>query len=484
MRKIIVPLMIISFSAHSLYANTKWPSPEWTVDRDQAEKMGAPLCEEFAHFSTQSKNFKTEGLVVIKDGELKYEYYDSAYNAQKPHALWSVSKTITGALLGTAVNEGKIDLEQGLFEFYPRPIYGDLYERIKIKNLFYLDTGFIWDEYYFGDVKKSPVITMLYGKGHKDMAKYAAASDIIQEGPGYEFNYTTGTPTITMGVLKNIYGKNYDQMPWKNFFDPIGLKNVIFEKDATGTFNGGASVFATPRDMAKIGYLYLNHGLWNGTQVLSKEWIKKTLTVSPGYLSSGTVINDITDDGVFGGSIWLNVPAKAGFGRPYPVSPQDMFLAMGHYGQLIIVLPTQKMVIARTGYDMEYNPYVDEFVTRAISCFADPNYQVGKYIPPPKREKELKTALLTLKTGIKNNIFQPTVAKTICSCHFNSGLDVDTCLKRSNIPEADKLTSVYVSENGVSVKASWLGSKLGLKRDYTSRAVWDKTHPEFGCTLQ
>lgn len=494
MNKLVVALLLLlTTPLHAKNnASVRWPIPDWEVNPNMAENMTNPQCNDFVNFATQSKDFLTEGLVVVKDGVIQYEYYDPKYDVNKPHILWSISKTITGALLGTAVRDGKIGLDQSLSTFYPMPKLEDNYDKIKIQNLFYFDSGLQWNETYSGDVKFSSVINMLYGSGHFDMAKYTVTRGSIPEGPSYKWNYTTGTPTITMDVLKTVYGKDYEEMPWKNLANPLGLKSFVFEKDASGTFNGGAFVHATPRDLAKIGYLYLNNGQWNNETILTKDWIKKTLTVSPGYLSDGTVIHDITDDGVWGGSIWLNRAAKKGFGRPYPVSPEDMFLAMGHYGQLLIVLPSQKMVIARTAYDKEYNSKIDAFVTRAIACFDDTNYPIGKIIPPPASSKsELSIMLETLKSGIEANLFQPSVAKTVCSCHFIAGVDVQTCLERSNIPMADKLADIVVKENdgqtgvySVSAPPSLIGQLLGLKDIDLPRAYYDSYHPEFGCTLE
>lgn len=405
-------------------SGTRWPIPDWNKPTLSLEKISSLNCNEFYKFSLKSKKFLTDGLVVIKDGQIQYESYAPHYGPDTPHALWSVSKTITGALLGIAVDEGKVNLDQNLNEFYPRSKADNSYNEIKIKNLFYLDSGLVWNEFYSGDVKKSSVLNMLFGYGHDDMVEFTTSKKVIPQGPGFLFHYSTGTPTITMGVLKNIYSYNdeYDQMPWNKLFNPIGMKHVFFERDHRGVFVGGASAFATPRDMARLGYLYLNDGQWNGNTIVSSDWIKNTLTVSPGYLSDGTIIRDITDDGVYGGSIWLNKSVKKGFGKPYPTLPGNMFLAMGQFGQYIIVLPDQKMVIARTGHDNDDDSSIDKFVSLAISCFDDPHYPRGKIIPAPAYSKDtLSTTLETLKSAIKSNMIQRVVAKSVCSCHFISG---------------------------------------------------------------
>lgn len=497
MKKIISSLILllpIIFSVKSRadvidVNGIRWPIPNWNIAIDQQEIINNKQCRQFINFAMNSKSFLTEGIVIIKDGELKYEKYEGKYTNSTPHVLWSISKTITGALLGIAVRDNRVSLEQYLYEFYPLLATNENYQKIKIENLFYLDTGFIWDEFYIGDVRKSPVLNMLYGNGHRDIVNFAINKKIISEGPNFKWDYTTGTPAITMGVLKNIYNSDYNKMPWVLFFNLLNMKSITFEQDLKGVFNGGSSVFATPRDVAKIGYLYLNNGEWNGQTILPKEWLEKTLKVSPGYLSNGTVVHNITNEGVYGGSIWLNRIVKKGFGKPYPTSPENMFLALGHYGQMMIVLPTQKMVIVRTGHDQEYISKIDEFVSRAISCFDDHNYPIGKNIPAPANSNPSITKIFkTLKSSLQTNMMQAAVAKIICSCHFVSGLDIETCLERSNIPLANLLTNIVIVKNKVFSNQSKIAKLFikifGLKESETAEASFDQAHPEFGCTLR
>ncbi len=467
----------------------RWPIPAWMKQEHNQKRMSSPQCQDFLNYSNRSKRFLTEGLVVIKDGLIEYEHYDGKYGPDTPHVLWSVSKTITASLLGIAEKEGKLSLEDHLNQYFPRPDAGENYQKIKIENLLYLDTGYIWNEFYSGDVTKSPVLSMLYGYAHRDMLHFSLNQQIINEGPGYQWNYSTGTPVITMGVLKEVYADEYDHMPWNKLFNPLGMINVSFERDQQGVFNGGSSAFATPREMAKLGYLYLNHGIWNGKVILSDEWVKKTLQVSPGYMSAGTVIKDITDDGVYGGSFWLNRALKPGFGKPYPASPEDMFMAIGHFGQFIVVLPSQNMVIARTGRDDEYNSKIDIFVSKAIACFHDPKYPTGREIPPPSSSKRIIMELFkTLKSGLKSNMMQAAVSKSVCSCHFISGLDLKTCIARSNIPLAGILTRVGVEDNRVISKqtalAKFLVKVLNFQSEPIAISFFDQVHPEFGCQLK
>lgn len=495
MKNFIIAITLLISTSHISYADVidasgvRWPVPAWNIVGNQNVRMQTPTCQDFINYTTKSKDFLTDGLVVIKDGSIHFEFYGPKYTPNSPHVLWSISKTITATLLGTAVKEGKVSLDDYLHQYYPRSDGGENYQKIKLSNLLYLDSGFVWSEYYSGDVSKSPVLSMLYGNAHHDMLKFALSRDIIPQGPGYQWNYTTGTPVITMGVLKQAYGDDYETMPWKNLFDRLGMADVRFEHDDQGVFNGGSSAFATPREMAKLGYLYLNHGIWNGQEILTDDWVKATLKVSPGYLSPGTVIHNITDDGVYGGSFWLNRAVKPGFGKPYPASPDDMFMGLGHFGQFIVVLPSQNMVISRTGHDNEYNSKIDVFVTKALACFHDPKYPQGKIIPPPESAKtSLKDIFLTLKTSLHTNLIQAAVAKTICSCHFVSGVDPKTCVAHSNIPMAKWLTRYKIEDNKVYVQqsklAKILNKVLNFQGEPIALAEFNTERPEFGCQLK
>lgn len=489
MMKIVV-ISLFSFINIASANTTLWPLPDWETSPKSNEIIKSHQCQKFINFATKSNQLKTDGLLVIKNGLIQYEFYDSKNNLNIAHPLWSISKTITATILGIATTDGRIALDQKLELFYPRPESSDAYKRISIKNLLYLDTGFIWDEAIL-DASLNPLIKMLYGQGHKDMAQFAASRNIIKEGPSYMWNYSTGGPTITMGILKKIYGDEYSTMPWRNLFNPLNMKNIIFERDLSGTFVGGSSVYASVRDLAKIGYLLLNNGVWNDEQILPQDWVKTMLTPSPGYLSEGTIINNITDDGVYAGSLWLNSALKKGFGKPYPYSPADMFLSIGYNGQLLIMLPSQNMIIVRTGHDKEYNSNVDKFVSLAISCFHNSNYKIGTKIKIPKHKMNFRQLILNVKNIIQAKTLQGSLAKIICSCHFVTGLDIPTCIKRNHFRYSELFTRMkvrkhYMKNNSYYVEVLLAKFARIFKLHFGSSAIatYDQKESNYGCTLK
>lgn len=490
MPKNILVFIWIGFSLSNAFGETvKWPMPDWE-SQDNSARMESQVCKDFKKLAVNSDQFLTDGLIVIKDGMIQYEFYDSKNGPTTPHVLWSVSKTITGALLGIAERDGRISLERELNDFYPQRNNDPNYQKITLKNLLYMDAGFLWDEDN-QEVDKNSVINMLYGRGHEDMASYATSKKIISEGPGFKWNYSTGIPTITMGVLKKIYEASDDKMPWRNLFNPLGMKNAVFERDQSKTFIGGSGVYLSPRDLAKLGYLYLNNGFWNGEVLLPPEWIQKMLTPSPGYVSPGTVINDVTKEGVYGGSIWLNREVKKGLGIPFPNAPEDMYMAIGFMGQLIIVIPSLKMIIVRTGHDLEYHSKLNEFISRSIQCFHDPNHKIGKSKPAdPTVQMSLGKLIRNIKKSIDAKTLQGSIAKSICSCHYIQGQDIPTCMKRNNFTLSRLLTKITVRENkesnsemSIQVRLARFARLFKIHYGNSLKAVYNFEKPEYGCTL-
>lgn len=479
---------LLLFAPMVLSNEVKWPVPDWQTNIDQS-KLKTTQCEEFTNFSTQTKNFLTDSLIVIKDGEIKYEYYDENNGINRPHILWSVTKTLTGTLLGTAVRDGRISMEQAVKDFFPNANRNENYPKVKIENLLYLDAGYIWHEGVF-DVTENSVVNMLYGRGHNDMATYTASQKMISQGPGKKWNYSTGLPTLTMGILKKIYGEEYTSMPWRNLFHPLGINNASFEKDLSGTFIGGANSYATSRDLAKIGYMYLHNGEWNGEMILPPEWMRVMLTPSPGYVSPGTVIKDVTETGVYGGSFWLNREVKKGEGKPYPYSPDDLFAAIGYMGQVLVVLPSQNMVIVRTGYDHSFNDKLDAFITRAISCFHDPKIKVAPIPEKKKTHISLGKLLRNIRNTFEAKTLQSSIAKIVCSCNLVMGVDIPTCLKRHDFGLTKYITKINIKKGFEIDGKIFIGVRLsGLARilsgnKYYAKAYYDPETPEFGCTLK
>jgi CubicO group peptidase (beta-lactamase class C family) len=361
--------------------------------------LNSSQCLNFLDFSTKhiddsSTPFNTDGLVIYKNGKIQFEFYESdpkylgkeggIYLKDTPHILWSASKTITSTIMARAIfeevqlpNKEILNLNTKLFtllpsnENYLKSAENNLYNNITIEHLISMSSNFKWNESYDSNIKDSTFLPMLYNKkGHKDMLSYALGREMMTPGPGNIWNYDGGNSIRQMGVLKTIYGEaQFNSLPWDLLFNPLQMENVVFERDEKGIFIGNSYVYMRPIDMIKFGLLYLNNGNYNGLQMLDESWVSASSKIADAVTAEATPLKSIQDEGVYSKrAFWLNQKAK-GYGPEFPNSPKDMYFAGGHYGQLIIIIPSEKMIIARTGHDVEYWSKIDSFVSKAVACF-------------------------------------------------------------------------------------------------------------------
>jgi len=304
---------------------------------------------------------RTDGVVIIKDGYLVYERYASEYDASKRHLIWSASKSVTNAIFGVAVKDGYVQLDEPAYLDYA-PLNREETHPITINHLLRMSSGLYSNEMYESSPLQSTVNNMLFSAGHLDMGAFAAEQPVVAP-PDTQWEYSSLTSTLLMAILKDkIDTATYDDYPWTGLFDPIGIKSAVFERDVSGTFVGSSYVHITPRDMARFGFLFLNDGIWDGEQILAKDWVTYSTTVVPAMQTTKLTPEDL-EGGTYGAQWWLNrsVP-EWGIPIPFPDVPEDMFYASGHWGQAIFIILSLDMVIAYTADNrddsMDYNQFL------------------------------------------------------------------------------------------------------------------------------
>ncbi|HDP34386.1 MAG TPA: class C beta-lactamase-related serine hydrolase, partial [Candidatus Hydrogenedentes bacterium] len=165
---------------------------------------------------------------------------------------------------------------------------------------------------------------------------YAMDMPLLNQ-PDTTWVYSSGNTVMLSLILRQAYGDDaYYRLPHKELFGKIGMNNTILEADPSGTLVGGAFVYATARDYARFGLLYLHGGVWQGERILPRGWVKygRTATARKKYgahwwLPSAGARNEAKDRG-----------------RPLP---NDMFFAWGFEGQAIVVIPSRDLVVVRLG---------------------------------------------------------------------------------------------------------------------------------------
>ncbi|HKJ41471.1 MAG TPA: serine hydrolase [Sunxiuqinia sp.] len=309
------------------------------IDR---QKLSAAVRQAMADTIPYKGTFAT---MVIYKGQPIAEVYRDDFSPDNRLLSWSMAKSFTNALVGIRVKEGKLDINKQLLI---KDWQKDDRKKITLNNLLHQNSGLAWNETY-GNL--SDVTKMLHEIG--DMGLYTQEK-AYQYPADSVWNYSSGTANLVSRIVRQSFDNDADYyaFPRKNLFNKIGMTSAIWEVDASGTFVGSSYLYASLRDFARFGLLYLNHGNWLGDQVLPIGWVDYTTQPSKG------------SEGQYGAFFWLNrsgdfpsVP-KEGFyynrdGQTiyiFPHVPEDMFYCEGHDGQFICIIPSKDLVVVRMGY--------------------------------------------------------------------------------------------------------------------------------------
>ena len=270
------------------------------------------------------KNKRTRSVIVIYKDKIIAEKYADGFDKNSKILGWSMTKSLTGTFFGILQKQGKININD------KAPIaewQNDERKRITISNLLQMNSGLEWEEDYG---KISDVTKMLFIE--EDMTKSQINKPLVGK-PNETWNYSSGTTNLLSGILRKQFKTHQEYLDfWYNsLFDKIGMNSALVETDMKGNFVGSSYGWATTRDWAKFGLLYLHKGNWNGEKIFAESWSN--------YVSKPTN----TSNGQYGAQFWLNA------GGRFPNAPKDMFYASGYQGQMIAIFPSHDLVIVRMG---------------------------------------------------------------------------------------------------------------------------------------
>lgn len=309
-------------------AGVPWPTVEWPEaapgpDVD-AGALAAVAAAAFAPAAAETHG-ETLALLAVHRGRLVLERYAPGRGAADPFPSWSVAKSIVHAVTGPLVAAGRLALDA------PAPVpawrgAGDPRGAITLDHLLRMVDGLDFVEVYEPD-GRSDVVEMLFRAGRDDVAGYAIARPLAHP-PGTYWSYSSGTSNVVAAIVGGAVGGGRAGMEAhlrEALFAPIGMRSAAARFDAAGTFIGSSFVFATARDFARFGLLYLRDGVWDGRRVLPPGWVDHARTPTPASFDR------------YGAHWWL---ALDGTG---------IFTANGYQGQYVVVDPSRDLVLVRLG---------------------------------------------------------------------------------------------------------------------------------------
>lgn len=356
---------------HATWPTEDWPDARAEVAAVRAEQLKA--LEDYA-FTLQGKDeerkgVRTDGLLLIHKGRLVYERYGRGFDASKRHLAWSMSKSFTSALVGIAVKKGVVKLDDSICEYVKAKRQENC--AITVRNLLEFASGLDWREDYEngGTYQDSSVLAMLYGEGRKDMVSFITAHERSDE-PGTSWRYSSGDATLLAGVLdaalKPSEGRDW---PFTLLLDVLGMKSATWERDGKGVVVGSSYLHATPRDLAKFGFFYLNDGCWEGQRVLPEGWVTQSTQVSEPIRRKSY---ERGADDVQGWQWWLNRPIPGVQTElPWPHVPEGTYAARGHWGQSITIIPSRELIVVRTADDRDGSFSLDTLLSLSLAVVED-----------------------------------------------------------------------------------------------------------------
>ncbi len=285
---------------------------------------------------------KIHSLLIMKNGKLICEEYFNGYSAEMLHPLYSAGKSIGSTMIGIAIDKGFIkDTEQTLLDLFPEHLpdakLDNRNKDIKLKHILTMTTGLdCGDSDDFENSCSGRLIK------EKDPIKYILELP-MSHNPGDHFFYNDGTPKIIQVIIEHCTKMRYNHFQYKYLYTPL---DISVYRPSPGL---------TPREMAKIGSLYLNKGKWRGEQLLSEKWVEET------------AIKHVKTKYGHYGYLWWNSTFT------YPDREIETFYAAGNGGQFIFVFPELDMVVVTTGgnvnemkYTVQPMEMLDEYIIPAV----------------------------------------------------------------------------------------------------------------------
>ena len=290
-------------------------------------------------------------MVVVHRGRLVGERYRRGFGPHIQYRTWSAAKTLTNALVGILVGRGELDLDA------PAPIpewsaADDPRREITLRHLLHMSSGL---------ERTGGGAYPVYYDGADAVEAITRAR--LEAPPGSRWSYANRDTLLLVRAMRHALGDEaYWRLPRSALLGRIGMRSTVPEMDPYGNFVLSSQIFSTPRDLARLGLLYLHDGVWNGERILPEGWVEFSTQPAPARKRGlgGLVAYGIQGFIGYGAQLWLYSPIPG-------VIAHEAYSAIGHRGQYVTVVPSHELVIVRTGLD----PEVGDVLWRQDRFFAD-----------------------------------------------------------------------------------------------------------------
>jgi CubicO group peptidase (beta-lactamase class C family) len=319
-----------------------WPTQSWhTSTPEEGGLDSAKLAEGLQ--AIQQQNTQIDSLMVIRNGAVLLDADFYPYDSQYLHDLASVTKSFMTTLIGIAVDQGKLKLDQPVLSFFPERTIAnrdDRKERMTVRHLASMTNGFE------SGCMEGDGATLSAMRSKPDWVQAALDRKMVLE-PGTQFCYDSPGMHLLSAILQKATGMTALEFARLNLFKPLGIRDVYWKSDPQGITRGWGDLHLKPADAAKLGYLWMNNGVWDGKQVVSAAWVKDSVKYH----------NNFGGGDGYGYGWWL---WESGYG------------ASGRGGQSIKVEPALNAIVVTSGGGFDYDTEVDQHLVAAVVDLENP----------------------------------------------------------------------------------------------------------------
>jgi CubicO group peptidase (beta-lactamase class C family) len=297
---------------------------EWPTSSPEAQGMSSQELAKLVDFGIGNG---MDSVLVTRHGHIVAEAYYAPFAPATKHRMNSATKSVIGSLVAIALDEGLIkSLDQPVLDFFPGRTFANTDDRKKamtLRHLLDMTSGLDWKE----PLSNAPPTSFLEMERSRDWAQYILDRPMAHD-PGTTFDYNSGNPHLLSAILSKVAGRSARDYAGEKLFGPLGIDDVQWRSDPQNVSAGGAGLYLQPRDMARLGRLWLQDGMWQGKRLLPAGWIDQ--------VRHAKVDMGLGPELRYGNLFW-SMPVR------------DMFMAVGYDRQLIVVMPKIDVVAVFTG---------------------------------------------------------------------------------------------------------------------------------------
>jgi CubicO group peptidase (beta-lactamase class C family) len=296
----------------------------WQTSSAEAQGMSSRALAGLVEFGITNG---MDSVLVVRHGSIVAEAYYAPFAPGMKHRINSATKSVIGSLVSIALKDGLLaSTDQPVLGFFPERTFANMDERkkaLRLRHLLDMTSGLEWDE----PLSAASFESLLQMERSPDWVQFILDHPMVRE-PGAAFEYNSGNPHVLSAILSKVTGRSALDYAREKLFGPLGIEDVFWRHDPQGVSGGGAGLYLQPRDMARLGQLWLAGGDWKGERLLAPGWIGAARHASL-EMGLGPLLR-------YANLFWAE-PAKG------------VFLAVGYDRQLIAVMPDLDLVAVFTG---------------------------------------------------------------------------------------------------------------------------------------